>query len=60
VHIIIVKGGGCIQASFREGEFKFFFSRDGSLYFNIREEKSVIQASLKRMNCNLLLPLFKL
>jgi len=29
-------------------EDKFYFVRKGSVYFKIREEESVIQASLKR------------
>jgi hypothetical protein len=44
-----------IQGSYRGGEYKFFFSREGSVYFNIREEGSVIQAFLRGGECNLLL-----
>jgi len=29
------------------GEYKFFFSKEKNVYFNIREEESVIQASLR-------------
>jgi len=35
-------------------EYKFFFSREGSVYFNIRGEGNVIQASLRGGECNLL------
>jgi len=34
-----------IQASYRGGECKFYFSREENIYFNIRGKKSVIQAS---------------
>jgi len=43
-----------IQASYRGGEYTFFFSRKGSVYLNIRGEGSVIQASLRGGKCNLL------
>jgi len=43
-----------IQASYRGGECRFYFSREGSVYFNIREEVIVIQASLRGGECNLL------
>jgi hypothetical protein len=36
-----------IQASHRGGEYKFFFSREGCVYFNIRGKKSVIQTSFR-------------
>jgi hypothetical protein len=35
-------------------EYKFYFSREGSVYFNIRGEGSVIQSSLRGGECNLL------
>jgi hypothetical protein len=35
-----------IQASYEGGEYKFYFSREGSVYFNIKEKGNVIQASL--------------
>jgi len=44
-----------IQASYRRGECKFYFSREESVYFNKRGERSVIQGSLKGGECNLLL-----
>jgi len=43
-----------IQTSYREEECTFFFSREGSVYLNIRWEGSVIQASLREGECNLL------
>jgi len=43
-----------IQASYSGGEYTFFFSREGSVYLNIRGEGSVIQASLREGECNLL------
>jgi len=43
-----------IQTSYKGGEYKFYFSREWSVYFNIREEKSVIQASLRGREQNLL------
>jgi len=43
-----------IQASCKGGEYTFYFSREGSIYFNIRGVESVIQESLKRGGCNLL------
>jgi len=43
-----------IQASYRGGECKFYSSKEGSVYFNIRGEMSVIQASLRGEECNLL------
>jgi len=43
-----------IQASYRVEEYKFFFSREGSVYLNIRGERSVIQTSLRGGECNLL------
>jgi len=43
-----------IQASYKEGEYKFYFLREKSVYFNIRGEVSVIQTSLKKGECNLL------
>jgi len=43
-----------IQASYRGGEYTFFFSREGSVYLNIRGKGSVIQASLRGGECNLL------
>jgi len=43
-----------IQASYRGGECRFYFSREWSVYFNIRGEESVIQTSLRRGECNLL------
>jgi len=36
-----------IQTSYRGGEYTFFFSKEGSVYLNIRGEGSVIQASLR-------------
>jgi len=44
-----------IQESYRGEEYTFFFSREGSVYLNIRGEGSVIQASLRGGECNLLL-----
>jgi len=41
-----------IQTSYRE--YKFFFSREGSVYFEIRGNKNVIQTSLRERECNLL------
>jgi len=46
-----------IQASYRGGECIFFFSNEGSVYLNIRGEKSVIQVYLKRKEYNLLFKL---
>jgi len=43
-----------IQASYRGGKCTFFFSREGSVYLNLRGEGSVIQASLREGECNLL------
>jgi len=43
-----------IQASYKGMEYKFYFSREGSVYFNIRWERSVIQASLRVGKCDLL------
>ena len=43
-----------IQSSYRGGVCRFYFSREGNVYFNIREEGSVIQASLRGGECNLL------
>jgi len=37
-----------IQESYKGGKYKFYFSREGSVYFNIKEKGSVIQASLRR------------
>jgi len=37
------------------GEYKFYFLREKSVYFNIRGEGSVIQGSLRGEECNLLL-----
>jgi len=36
-----------IQASYRGVEYTFFFSKEGSVYLNIRGEGSVIQAYLR-------------
>jgi len=36
-----------IQASYRGRECRFYFSRERSVYLNIRGEESVIQASLR-------------
>jgi len=36
------------------GEYKFYFSKEVSVYFNIRGERSVIQVSLREAECNLL------
>jgi hypothetical protein len=44
-----------IQAFYRGGEYKFIFSREGNVYFNIRGEESVIQTSLRGGECNLLI-----
>jgi len=49
-----MKGGVVIQASYRGWEYKFYFLREGSVYFNIRGERIVIQVSLRRRECNLL------
>jgi len=46
--------GVVIQASYKGGECKFYFSREKIVYFNIRGEESVFQASLKGEECNLL------
>jgi hypothetical protein len=46
--------GVVIQASYRGGDYKFIFSRESIVYFNIRWEGSVIQASLRGGKCNLL------
>jgi len=43
-----------IQASYKGREYKFYFSKEGSVYFNIRGEGSVIHASLRGKKCNLL------
>jgi len=43
-----------IQTFYKGRENKFYFSRDESVYFNIRGERSVIQASLRGGKCNLL------
>jgi len=48
-----------IQASHKGEDYQFYFSRKGSVYFNIRGERSVIQASLKGGECNLLKNIFK-
>jgi len=37
-----------IQAFYRGGEYRFNISRERCVYFNIRGEMSVIQASLRR------------
>jgi len=37
-----------IQASHRVGEYKFYFLKEENVYFNVKDEGSVIQASLKR------------
>ena len=44
-----------IQASYRGGGYTFFFSREGSVYLNIRGDESVIQAFLREVECNLFL-----
>jgi len=44
-----------IQASYKEEEYKCYFSRDDSVYFNTRGDENVIQTSLRRGGCNLLL-----
>jgi len=55
VHINLLRERFVIQASYnRGGEYKFFFSREESVYFNIREEECVIQTSLREGKCNLL------
>jgi len=38
--------GDVIQTSYRGRKYKFYFLKEGSVYFNIRREGSVIQASL--------------
>lgn len=43
-----------IQASYRRGEYKFYFPKEESVYFNIKGEEIVIQASLSRGKYNLL------
>jgi len=43
-----------IQASYRGGEYTFFFLRKESVYLNIKEEGSIIQTYLRRRECNLL------
>ena len=43
-----------IQASYKGGECKFYFSREEIVYFNIRGEGSVFQTSLRGGECNLL------
>jgi len=43
-----------IQASYKGERYKFYFSRERNVYFNIKEKMSVIQASLRRGECNLL------
>jgi len=54
VHILLLREEVVIQASYKEREYKIFFSREGSVYFNIRENGCVIQASLRGGECNLL------
>jgi len=51
-------GRGLQFKHYRGGEYTFFFSREGSVYLNIRGEGSVIQASLRERECNLLLLYF--
>jgi len=46
--------GVVIQASYKGGECKFYFSREKIVYFNIRGKGSVFQASLRGGKCNLL------
>ena len=43
-----------IQSSYRGGVCRFYFSMKENVYFNIRGEESVIQASLRGGECNLL------
>ena len=43
-----------IEASYRGGEYKVYFSREESVYFNIRGEGCVTQVSLRGGECNLL------
>jgi len=54
MHIKLLRDGVVIQASYKEGENKFYFSREESVYFNISGEGSVIQKSSRREECNLL------
>jgi len=54
VHILLLRDGVVIQASYKGGEYEFYFSREGSVYFNIRGDGRVIQASLRGGECNLL------
>jgi len=46
---LIIKKRVVIQASYRRCEYKFYFLKEESVYFNIIGKKSVIQASLKEM-----------
>jgi len=39
--------GVVIQSSYKGGEYKFYFPREGSVYFNIRGKDRVIQASFR-------------
>ena len=54
MHISLLRKRIVIQASNRGGGYTFFFSMEGSVYLNIRGDVSVIQASLKENECNLL------
>jgi len=51
---LIIKGEVVIQASYKGWECKFYFSKEKIVYFDIREEGSVFQASLRGGECNLL------
>ena len=53
-YLIIKRERVVIQAAYREEEYKFYFSNEESVYFNISGEKSVIQTSFKRRECKLL------
>jgi len=45
VHILLLRDELVIQTSYKEEEYKFYFSRKRSVYFNIWREGSVIQTS---------------
>jgi len=38
---LIIKGEVVIQTSYKGGEYKFYFSKEGSVYINIRGGRGV-------------------